>query len=100
MTESTAFGLLKKRLLRLESGEVAEVGPLAALLAGCWHEFGGADSERTPALYRFGQSLRGKPRRLKTCRDRVDNLWGQKRQPQQSSHVTRPDVFALRDFSN
>lgn len=49
MTESTAFGLLKKRLLRLEPGEVGEVGPLAALLAGCWHEFGGADSERIHA---------------------------------------------------
>jgi hypothetical protein len=39
--ETVAFGLLKERLSGLEAGEVAEVGPVAALLAGCWHDFAG-----------------------------------------------------------
>ena len=44
--ETPAFALLKKRLCELRAGEVAEIGPVAAQLAGCWHEFWGADSER------------------------------------------------------
>jgi len=32
-------------------------------------------------FYAFGHSFGGKLRRLTACRDRVDNLWGQKRQP-------------------
>jgi hypothetical protein len=47
--ETAAFALLKKRLFGLATGEVAEVGPVAALLAGCWHEFAGAKSQRMHA---------------------------------------------------
>jgi hypothetical protein len=47
--ETPAFALLKKSLFGLAAGEVAEVGPVAALLAGCWHEFAGVDSERMHA---------------------------------------------------
>jgi len=45
----SAFELLRKQLLELPPGAVAEVGRVAALLAGCWHEFVGADSERMHA---------------------------------------------------
>jgi hypothetical protein len=41
--------MLKKRLCGLPPGEVAEAGPIAALLGGCWHEFVGADAERMDA---------------------------------------------------
>ena len=42
--ETPAFALLKKRLCELTAGEVADVGPVAALLARCWHD-GLADTE-------------------------------------------------------
>jgi hypothetical protein len=51
-------------------------------------------------FYTFGQSFRGKLRRLTTCRDRIDNLWDQKRQSQRSSDVTRSSAFALCKFIN
>jgi hypothetical protein len=53
--ETPAFARLKKRLFGLATGEVTEVGPLAALLAGCWREFAGGDPERICAgkLYRM-----------------------------------------------
>jgi hypothetical protein len=42
---------LKKRLFGLATGEVTEVGPLAALLAGCWREFAGGDQGFGVDLY-------------------------------------------------
>lgn len=51
-------------------------------------------------FYPFGQSLGGKLRRLTTGGYGSDDLGSQKRQPQQSSHVTRSDAFVLRNFSN
>jgi hypothetical protein len=48
----------------------------------------------------FRQSLCGKLRRLTIGCDRLDNVRSQKRQPQQSSDVTRSNAFALREFGN
>jgi hypothetical protein len=42
--ETEVFALLNKHLLALASGEIAETGRVIAQLAGCWHEFGGAES--------------------------------------------------------
>jgi hypothetical protein len=47
--EINAFALLKKHLFALVPGEIAETGRVAALLAGCWHEFVGAESQRMHA---------------------------------------------------
>ena len=47
--ETDAFALLKKHLLALASGEIAETGRVTALLAGCWHEFVDAESQRMHA---------------------------------------------------
>jgi len=47
--ETPASALLKKRLCELKADEVADRGPVAALLAGCSYEFGGSDSERMHA---------------------------------------------------
>ena len=47
--ETNAFALLKKHLFALVPGEIAETGRVAALLAGCWHEFVGAESQRMHA---------------------------------------------------
>ncbi len=41
--------LLKKHLFALAPGEIAETGRVTALLGGCWHEFGGAESQRMHA---------------------------------------------------
>lgn len=49
MQTTSALEMLKKRLSGLPTGEVAEMGRIAALLAGCWQEFAGADSERMHA---------------------------------------------------
>ena len=38
--ETPAIAILKKCLCELRAGEVADIGPVAALLASCWHEFG------------------------------------------------------------
>jgi hypothetical protein len=43
------FALLKKHLFALAPGEIAETGRVTALLAGCWHEFEGAESQRMHA---------------------------------------------------
>jgi hypothetical protein len=47
--ETNAFALLKKHLFALAPGEIAETGRVTALLAGCWHEFVGAESQRMHA---------------------------------------------------
>jgi hypothetical protein len=47
--EADAFALLKKHLFALAPGEIAETGRVTALLAGCWHEFVGAESQRMHA---------------------------------------------------
>jgi hypothetical protein len=47
--ETDAFALLRKHLFALVHGEIAETGRVAALLAGCWHEFVGAESQRMQA---------------------------------------------------
>jgi hypothetical protein len=47
--ETDAFALLKKHLFALAPGEIAETGRVTALLAGCWHEFVGAESQRMHA---------------------------------------------------
>jgi len=47
--EINAFALLKKHLFALVPGEIAETGHVAALLAGGWHEFVGAESQRMHA---------------------------------------------------
>src|SRR5437763_16807812 len=44
--ETGAFALLKKHLFAPAPGEIAETGHVTALLAGCWHEFMGAESQR------------------------------------------------------
>lgn len=49
MQTGSAFELLRKRLFGLPAGAVAEVGHVTALLAGCRHEFTGANSERMHA---------------------------------------------------
>ena len=49
MQTGSAFDLLKRQLSELPPGEVSEVGRVAALLAGCWHEFTGSGSERMHA---------------------------------------------------
>lgn len=49
MQANSALQSLKKRLSELRPGEVIEAGRIAALLATCWHEFSGADSERMRA---------------------------------------------------
>jgi hypothetical protein len=41
--------LLRERLSALQPGDVAAVGPIAALLAVCWNEFAGSGSERMHA---------------------------------------------------
>ena len=47
--ETGAFALLKKHLFALALGEIAETGRVTALLAGCWHQFVGAESQRMHA---------------------------------------------------
>jgi hypothetical protein len=47
--EKGAFALLKKHLCALAPGEIAEIGRVTALLANCWHEFAGAESQRMHA---------------------------------------------------
>jgi hypothetical protein len=47
--ETDAFALLRKHLFALVHGEIAETGRVTALLAGCWHEFVGAESQRMHA---------------------------------------------------
>jgi hypothetical protein len=47
--ETNAFALLKKHLFALVPGEIAETGRVTALLAACWHEFVGAESQRMHA---------------------------------------------------
>ena len=47
--ETDAFALLKKHLFALAPGAIAETVRVTALLAGCWHEFGGAESQRMHA---------------------------------------------------
>jgi len=47
--EINAFALLKKHLFALVPGEIAETARVTALLAGCWHEFMGAESQRMHA---------------------------------------------------
>jgi hypothetical protein len=47
--ETGAFALLKKHLFALAPGEIAETGSVTALLAGCGHEFVGAESQRIHA---------------------------------------------------
>ena len=47
--ETNAFALLKKHLFALVPGEIAETARVTALLAGCWHEFVGAESQRMHA---------------------------------------------------
>ena len=54
------------------------------------------DREIDPLGQGFGGELRG----LMTRGDRLDELRGQKRKPQQSSHVTGSDAFALCDVGN
>ena len=44
--ETDAFVLLKKHLSALAPGTIAETVRVAALLADCWHEFVGAESQR------------------------------------------------------
>jgi hypothetical protein len=44
-----AFALLRKHLFALVHGEIAESGRVTALLAGCWYEFVGAESQRMHA---------------------------------------------------
>ncbi len=38
---SPALKLLKTHLVTLAPGEIADMGKLAALVAGCWHQFEG-----------------------------------------------------------
>jgi hypothetical protein len=47
--ETDAFALLRKHLFARVHGEIAETGRVAALLAGSWHEFVGAESQRMHA---------------------------------------------------
>ncbi len=47
--ETEAFALLRKHLFGIAPGEIAETGRVTALLAGCWHEFVGAESQRMHA---------------------------------------------------
>jgi hypothetical protein len=47
--ETDAFALLRKHLFALVHGEIAETVRVTALLAGCWHKFGGAESQRMHA---------------------------------------------------
>jgi hypothetical protein len=49
MRETDAFALLKKHLFGVAPGEIAETGRVTALLAGCWHEFVGGESQRMHA---------------------------------------------------
>jgi hypothetical protein len=43
--DSPALKLLKRHLVALAPGEIADIGKLAALLAGCWHQFEGARAQ-------------------------------------------------------
>jgi hypothetical protein len=43
---AAAIEVLRERLSALEPDDVSAVGPIAALLAGCWNEFAGSGSER------------------------------------------------------
>ena len=43
---AAAIEVLRERLSALQPGDVAAVGAIAALLAGCWNEFAGSGSER------------------------------------------------------
>lgn len=49
LEEGAAIALLRKRLLGLAPGEIAEPAFVAALLANCWHEFKGSTAERMHA---------------------------------------------------
>jgi hypothetical protein len=42
---SPALQLLQRHLAALEPGAVANIGKLAALLAGCWHQFAGTHAQ-------------------------------------------------------
>jgi hypothetical protein len=46
---AAAIEVLRERLSALQPGDVSAVGPISALLAGCWNEFAGSGSERMHA---------------------------------------------------
>jgi hypothetical protein len=43
--ENLAMQLLQRHLAALDSGAIADIGKLAALLAGCWHQFEGTHAQ-------------------------------------------------------